>query len=110
MGVGAALSWFIRITPSTVLITAWKLRMLRTFLPHVPVIMHGATTVDEKARCSPDAAGDFDGSDILESALDDTQEAYRRALAVGGRDQGAACSSPPPPPPSVAFSRGALTR
>ena len=94
LGVGAALSWLIRKPPSIVLIAAWELRMLRTFLPHVPVIMHGASTVDEKASCSPDAAGDFDGSDILESALlDDTQGAYRRALAVGGRDQGAACSS-----------------
>ena len=62
-------------------------------IPHVPVIMHGATTVDEKASCSPDAAGDFDGSDIFESALDDPQGAYRSALAVGGRDQGEACSS-----------------
>ena len=91
--MGAALSWLIRKPPSIVLIAAWELRMLRTFLPHVPVIMHGATTVDEKASCSPDAAGDFDGSGILESALDDTQGVYRRALAVGGRDQGAACSS-----------------
>ena len=64
LGVGTALSWLIRITPSVVLITAWKLRVLRTFLPHIPVIMHGATTVDEKASCSPDAAGDFDGSGI----------------------------------------------
>ena len=93
LGVGTALSWLIRITPSVVLITAWKLRVLRTFLPHIPVIMHGATTVDEKASCSPDAAGDFDGSDIFESALDDPQGAYRSALAVGGRDQGEACSS-----------------